>query len=67
VKQGDRLGLITDWGWISHSIEKRLEAKITAPDVPKSRLEELERRLLALHKVTTDLVLSNRWAPPRGR
>ncbi len=67
VKQGDWLGLITDWGWISHTIEKRLEAKITAPDVPKSWLKELERRLLAFHKVTNDLVLSNRWAPPGGR
>jgi membrane-anchored protein YejM (alkaline phosphatase superfamily) len=63
VKQGDRLGIISDWGELTHAVEERMEAKITDPRVPEDRLDELERRLLAIHKVTVALVRENRWAP----
>lgn len=64
VQQGERLGIIGDGGEITHTVEKRLEAKSTGAGAPPGYLERLEHRLLAVHKVTTELVRSNRWAPP---
>jgi len=66
VKQGDRLGIIAEWGQITHTGRDRIDAKISADGVTEQQLAGLERRLLAIHKVTTELVESNRWAPVEG-
>jgi len=59
VKLGSVLGAITDQGYLTHTIDARLSTKGLA-EAPAAALE---RRLLAIQRVTTTLVQANRWAP----
>jgi phosphoglycerol transferase MdoB-like AlkP superfamily enzyme len=64
VKRGNVLGIVAEYGDMSHSLQDRLSTRILAPsDDDAARLDALERRLLATHRVTQSLVLGNRWAP----
>lgn len=58
VRQGDVLGLITSQGYLTHTLETRVE-KVGLSNEEGARVE---RRLLSYQRAVTDLVAANRWA-----
>lgn len=68
VRMGGLLGLIASDRYLTHTIERRVEAKQTEGSGSSGwTLDRLERRLLALQRVSVELVRKNRWAARRGR
>jgi phosphoglycerol transferase MdoB-like AlkP superfamily enzyme len=63
VKKGVVVGMISDGAWLQHSLRERLGQGWFGPGAPPAGVfETLERRLLAVSRVTYDLITSNRWA-----
>lgn len=58
------MGIISEEGWLAHSLEKRVETGTTIANPPPGYWNRLERRLLASLQVTNSLLRRNRWAPP---
>lgn len=61
VRLGEVLGVIGEQGWLTHTIEARVQ--VHPADLARPAAEELERHLLAVQRVTTELLAANRWAP----
>ncbi|MGE0710239.1 MAG: LTA synthase family protein [Planctomycetota bacterium] len=66
VSQGDVLGIVSPRAYLTHTVERRIEARGLDPAVGPAELDGLERRLLAVQRLTTSLVHHNRWAPAEG-
>lgn len=60
--KGDVMAVITADAFLTHSIGARLDAWAPEPS-PAGLFDSLERRLLATHRLTHDLIRANRWAP----
>jgi phosphoglycerol transferase MdoB-like AlkP superfamily enzyme len=56
VSDGDIIGAITNYGFISHSTFGVVETNISGSD-----LQNLERRLLALFELSYYAIMNNRW------
>lgn len=62
VRQGSRIGIITDKAFLLHSLKNRLEAESIHEKVPASYFDSLEKKLLSYDKITHSLINSNQWA-----
>lgn len=60
--EGDVVGIITDKGFLTHSLRNRLETGYFGGTAPQGYFDRLERELLAANQITFDLLKSNRWA-----
>ena len=55
--------LITDKGFVRHTLTRALEKKSFTSDCDERCLEEIELELLALNQITFQLMKMNRWQP----
>ncbi|MBC8258991.1 MAG: sulfatase-like hydrolase/transferase [SAR324 cluster bacterium] len=62
IKEGSLIGIITDKGFLKHSLLRRMEYGRLADNVTDSYFDEIEARLLAWDRVAYDLTRYNRWA-----
>ena len=62
VKEGSLVGIITEKGYLKHTLSRRMEFGRLAENVPDSYFDDLEARLLAWDRVAYDLTRKNRWA-----
>ena len=62
VKEGSLVGIITEKGYLKHTLSRRMEFGRLAENVPDSYFDDLESRLLAWDRVAYDLTRKNRWA-----
>lgn len=62
VSSGDIVGIVTDKGYITHSLQNRLQTIDFENDLPETYFNRLEKRLLALDQITYELLEENRWA-----
>ena len=62
VKEGSLVGIITEKGYLKHTLSHRMEFGRLAENVPDSYFDDLEARLLAWDRVAYDLTRKNRWA-----
>lgn len=62
VASGDISGIITDKGFLSHSLMNRVEKKSFSAALPDSYFDMMEKKLLAMDQLSFQLVESNRWA-----
>lgn len=63
VREGSLVGIITDRGYLKHSLNHRLEFRKLQEDADDSYFDKLEARLLAWDNVAFELISNNRWAP----
>ena len=63
VREGSLVGIITDRGYLKHSLIHRLEFGKVHPGADDNYLDLLEDRLLAWDNVAYELVSNNRWSP----
>ena len=64
------MGIITEKGYLKHTLSRRMEFGRLAENVPDSYFDDLESRLLAWDRVAYDLTRNNKWAlrmPKRKR
>ncbi len=59
---GQGIGLISDEGYVSHNLSRRMAQGGWGKEVGEVLFERLERRLLALDQVVFRLLQDNRWA-----
>jgi len=62
VRQGSVVGIITDKGYLRHSLKTRLETKSFDQEMPPEYFDGLERQLLSWDSIAYKLIQSNRWA-----
>lgn len=62
VKNGSLVGLISDEGYVLHSLKTRMEARLLDEGGAPAQLDILERMLLAKNQLAYDLINKNRWA-----
>ena len=62
VKEGSLMGIITEKGFLKHTLSHRMEFGRLTENVPDSYFDDLEARLLAWDRVAYDLTRKNRWA-----
>ncbi|MBU2645050.1 LTA synthase family protein [bacterium] len=61
-KEGSVMGIITEKGFLRHSLKNRLEAASFQLPVSADYFDSLERKLLASDQLVYELVTSNRWS-----
>ena len=62
VREGSLISIITDKGYLKHSLHNRLETKSFAEPMPKAYFDQLEKRLLGWDGLAYKLLNANRWA-----
>ena len=60
--EGGVVGIITDKGFLTHSLSDRLETGYFAGTAPQGYFDGLEKELLAENQLTFSLLRSNHWA-----
>ena len=60
--EGDVVGIITDKGFLTHSLRNRLETGYFEGIAPQGYFAGLEKELLAENQLVFSLLKSNRWA-----
>ncbi len=60
--EGEVVGIITDKGYLTHSLSDRLETGYFEGAAPQGYFDGLEKELLAENQITFSLLRSNRWA-----
>ena len=63
VREGSLVGIITDRGYLKHSLNQRMEYGKLHTDADDSYFDKLEALLLAWDRLAYDLISKNRWAP----
>jgi phosphoglycerol transferase MdoB-like AlkP superfamily enzyme len=62
VREGSIMGIITEKGFLRHSLKNRLEVGVFAPPAPAGYFDKLEQKLLAMDQITYQSLTANRWA-----
>lgn len=62
VTAGEVAGVVTDRGFLSHSLKNRLHVEDFDAPLPEAYLDSLEKKLLAIDQLSFQLVEANRWA-----
>lgn len=57
----DSVGIITDRGYLSHSLKNRLDAGGFSQEIGADYNDRLEKKLLALDQVMYEMVTANKW------
>ena len=63
VREGSLVGIITDHGYLKHSLIHRMEFRKLHAGTDDNYFDLLEDNLLAWDIVTYELVSNNRWTP----
>ncbi len=61
VREGSVMGLISNKGYVRHSLKNRLETGSFGDPLTETDILSLEQRLLALDQLSYELLQSNRW------
>jgi len=61
VREGSIMGIITQKGFLRHSLKNRLETGTFGSPVPTQYFDRLENKLLALDQITYQTLTANRW------
>lgn len=62
VRDGSLMGIISNKGYLRHSLRNRLETDTFEKPVDESYFDELENKLLASDQLVYELLQSNRWS-----
>jgi len=62
VREGSVVGIITDKGYLKHSLQQRLETQSFKTPMPPEYFDKLEQILLGWDQIAYDLIQKNRWA-----
>ncbi len=62
VREGSVMGIITEKGFLRHSLQNRLEIAPFQKNIPSVYFDSMEKKLLAADQLTFELLKSNRWA-----
>ena len=63
VKSGNLVGIITEQGYLKHSLAQRLETKDFTSGKNPPNFEQLENQLLSWDYLIYNLLQKNRWSP----
>ncbi len=62
VREGSVVGIISELGYVKHSLSRMLDSgSWSEPEPPADYFEKLELRLLAMDRLAYDLIRENRW------